>query len=94
MGCESVQGEVANSTSSTGSALCQYTNDGFVNFEIDFMFFEFSFDFLLNQNATRIPPNTDYASGEIHGIIDGEVTTLRYFADGSAYDTDILTIPI
>ena len=83
MGCESPLGEAANTTSNNGSAACYDTQDAFVNFQIESIFNEFSFLFLLPEN----PPEeevgyNDYAISEIFGIIAADVTTLKYRKDG------------
>ena len=84
MGCESALGEAANTTSGNGSAACYDTQDGFVNFPIDHIFFEFSFLFQLPVNPPEeIVGYNDYAVSELFGIIAADVTTLKYLANGT-----------
>ena len=83
MGCESLLGEAANTTSGNGSAACYDTQDGHVNFPIDHIFFEFSFLFELPAPVPEnIPGYNDYAVSELFGIIAADVTTLKYLANG------------
>ena len=86
MGCESALGEAANTTSGNGSAACYDTQDGFVNFPIDHIFFEFSFLFQLPVNPPEeIVGYNDYAVSELFGIIAADVKTLNYQKDGNKY---------
>ena len=93
MGCESLLGEAANTTSGNGSAACYDTQDGHVNFPIDHIFFEFSFLFELPAPVPEsIPGYNDYAESELFGIIAADVTTLKYLANGEIYWCIIMVI--